>query len=209
MLQFLCLGLSQVKTVEFSANQVFIEPILSADSPANQVAEYQVSANLLSQAPHIQVLGSGTAGSVAAVFLRMKDGVWLTVGSDHEDFTARTYSIAVAKQLCPKVLADQAWQFDEVKNHLDKIYLRSWVIEVGKAGIKLPYQDALLEVDLTRGQALHSRLENLAVGGVLYRSSDVVPQSIAPKSFVMQLFDPILNRTIQHRYDVECLEKIN
>ncbi len=147
MLQFLCLGLSQVKTVEFSANQGFIEPIPSADSPANQLAEYQVSANLLSQALHIQVLGSGTAGSVAAVFLRMKDGIWLTVGSDHEDFTARTYSMAVAKQLCPKVLA---------------------------------------------------------VGGVLYRSTDVVPQPIAPKSFLMQLFGPILNRTIQHRYDVEC-----
>jgi uncharacterized membrane protein len=57
MLQFLCPRLSQVKTVEFTAKQVFTEPISGVNSPAKQLAEYQVSASLLSQGQHIQVVG--------------------------------------------------------------------------------------------------------------------------------------------------------
>jgi hypothetical protein len=209
MLQFLCLGLSQVKTVEFTANQVFIESISGVNSPAKPLAEYQVSASLLSQGQHIQVLGSDTAGSGAAVFIKMRDGLWLTVGSDHEDIPTRTHSRSIAKQLCPKVLADQAWRFDEVKNHLDKIYLRSWVIGGGKANTKLPYQDALLDFELSQELSLHSRLESLAIGGVLYRTQSIKSQAVSARTFVMQLFDPILNRTIEHRYDIECLEKVS
>jgi hypothetical protein len=58
MLQFLCLELSQVKTVEFAANQAFIEPTSGVDSPADALAEYQVSASLLSQGQYVQLVGS-------------------------------------------------------------------------------------------------------------------------------------------------------
>ncbi len=57
MLQFLSPTLSQVKTVEFTANQFFIRPISGVNSPTKQLGEYQVSASLLSQGQHVQVVG--------------------------------------------------------------------------------------------------------------------------------------------------------
>jgi hypothetical protein len=206
MLQFLCLGLSQVKTVEFTPTHVVIEPFKVTDSSLVSGQCYRVSTSTLTQTQHIQVLGENTSGQAAAVFVSMKNGLWLTVGSDHVDVSAQSYSMALAKQLCPKVLSDQAWRFDEVKAHLSEIRVRSWVVDVGKVTNKRAYQDSALLPE----KLLETKLASLAVGSVLFLiNADDTVDACPIKTFVMQLFDPVLNRTIEHRYEVECLEKIS
>ncbi len=233
MLQFLCLGVHQVSTLEFSPEQLVIAGWTGRDGPAieHHIEElaaigvprpstvplfYRVGVNLLTQAHQIQVVGEHTSGEAEPVLVAMKDGLWLTVGSDHTDRSAETYSVALSKQLCPKVIADQAWALAEIEGHLDSICLRSWVIELGEGSTKrVPYQDGTLAairplkslVELYNGSV---STEPFGTGFLMSCGTVGAIGGIRPaKTFVMQLFDPVLNRTIEHRYDIHCLPNIS
>jgi hypothetical protein len=209
MLQFLCLGVSQVRTIEFTPTDIAI---------ANFPRIYRVSTNAVTQARQIEVVGTGTSGDIVPVIVAMKDGLWLTVGSDHVDRVAESYSVALAKQLCPLVLADQAWRFDEVNAHLDQIALKSWIVEIGVLSTRVPYQaGSLATVDsintVVQALALEQQLATLRVGTVLSCGS-IGEQGQrfgavrGAKTFVIQMIDAVLNRTIEHRYDIECLPQV-
>src|SRR5258708_28575063 len=87
---------------------------------------YRVSANLLTQAAEIQVSGPDTSGEVEFVLLAKPDGLWVTVGSDHTDRKAETIGVSLSKQLCSKPTAKDAWRYDEVKPHWERLGLRPW-----------------------------------------------------------------------------------
>jgi hypothetical protein len=232
MLNFSCLGLSASHSAEFDPNKVVIagwtgrnrEAIehhieelaaIGVPRPSTVPLYYRVSTNCLTQAQSIQVVGDNTSGEAEPVLLAMQDGLWLTVGSDHTDRSAETYSVALSKQLCPKVIATQAWRLDDVKAHADQILLRSWVVE---SETKALYQDGML--------AAIRPLETLVAGfasSIGSRSAEAMPAGslmscgtvgaiggIRPaKHFIMQLFDPILNRTLEHEYQIEALPVIS
>src|SRR5215471_5876742 len=58
---------------------------------------YRVSADLLTQAAKIQVVGADTSGEVEPVLVGAADRLWVTLGSDHTDAKAESYSVAVSK----------------------------------------------------------------------------------------------------------------
>ena len=87
---------------------------------------YRVSANLMTQADEIQVSGPDTSGEVEFVLLARPDGLWVTVGSDHTDRKAETVGVSLSKQLCEKPIAREAWRYDEVKPHWERLVLRAW-----------------------------------------------------------------------------------
>ena len=87
---------------------------------------YRVSANLLTTAAEIQVSGPDTSGEVEFVLLAKPDGLWVTVGSDHTDRKAETIGVSLSKQLCAKPMYSEAWRYDDVKAHWEKLVLRSW-----------------------------------------------------------------------------------
>jgi hypothetical protein len=236
-MQFLCLGLQQVKTVEFFPNYAIIAgwtgrnlaaiehhieelAAIGVPRPSTVPLYYRVSVNTIVQTQSIQVVGDNTSGEVEPVLVAMKDGLWLTVGSDHTDRSAETYSVGLSKQLCAKVIADQAWRFDEVKDHLDALVIRSWIVEVnppvGTIGeIRVPYQEGTLAAmrplaDLVTGFKGSASLEvgnvmSCGTVGVISHTGGIRPA----KQFVMQMQDPILNRTIDWRYTIECLPLIS
>ncbi len=90
---------------------------------------YRVAASLLTLEDEIQVSGTDTSGEVEFVLLSKSDGLWVTVGSDHTDRKAETIGVSLSKQLCAKPIAAQAWRYDEVKPHWDRLVLRSWIFE--------------------------------------------------------------------------------
>ena len=49
---------------------------------------YRVSASLVSQVSRLEVLGPHTSGEVEYVIVAMRDGLWITVGSDQTDRNA-------------------------------------------------------------------------------------------------------------------------
>ncbi len=141
MLEFSCLGLSVTHTVLFQPSNVVIAgwtgrnneavehhieelAAIGVPRPSTAPLYYRVGVACLTQARSIQVVGNNTSGEVEPVLFATADDLWLTVGSDHTDRSAETYSVAPSKQLCPKVIANQAWRISEIKDHADQVLLR-------------------------------------------------------------------------------------
>src|SRR5204862_1834125 len=99
---------------------------------------YRVAASLLTFSSEIQVSGPDTSGEVEFVLLRKGADLFVTVGSDHTDRKAETINVSLSKQLCAKPIARDAWRYDEVKPHWERLVLRSWIPE---GGGKVLYQE--------------------------------------------------------------------
>jgi Protein of unknown function (DUF2848) len=233
MLQFSCLELSTSHSAIFDPAKVVIAgwtgrnldaiehhieelAAIGVPRPSTVPLYYRVSKSCVTQAQSIQVVGDNTSGEAEPVLLAMPDGLWLTVGSDHTDRSAETYSVALSKQLCPKVIAKQAWRFDDIKGHADKILLRSWVVD---ADARVLYQDGTLAAirpleSLLQGFANSISLSSVAVampiGSLMSCGTVGAIGGIRPaKRFIMQLFDPILNRALEHEYEIVVLPIIS
>jgi hypothetical protein len=232
MLQFSCHGVSTSHTSVFHPTKVVIagwtgrnrEAIdhhieelaaIGVPRPSTVPLYYRVGISCLTQAQSIQVVGDNTSGEAEPVLLAMADGLWLTVGSDHTDRSAETYSVALSKQLCPKVIAKQAWHFDDIKSHADKILLRSWVVE---SNSRVLYQDGTLAAI----RPLETLVEGFA-NSIGCGIAEAMPQGtiiscgtvgaiggIRPtRRFIMQLFDPVMNRILEHEYEIDALPVIS
>jgi hypothetical protein len=233
MLQFSCLELSNSHTTIFNPAKVVIAgwtgrnldaiehhieelAAIGVPRPSTVPLYYRVGIHCLTQAHSIEVVGDNTSGEAEPVLLAMPDGLWLTVGSDHTDRSAETYSVALSKQLCPKVIASQAWRFDDIKGHADKILLRSWVVD---ADARVLYQDGTLAAirpleSLLQGFANSISVSNVAeampIGSLMSCGTVGAIGGIRPaKRFIMQLFDPILNRALEHEYGIDVLPVIS
>lgn len=166
---------------------------------------YRVAAANLTTGNNIQVLGGETSGEVEIVLMSAPDGLWVTVGSDHTDRQVETYSVAVSKQACAKPLAGDAWRFDDVIDHWDRLELRAWatfdagrqLYQEGTAAALLP--PAELIAKYTGGGAL-------PVGTAMYCGTMTAIGGVRPaERFEMELTDPVLGRRILHAYEVEAL----
>ena len=62
---------------------------------------FRVSASFLTQAEHIQVLGTDSSCEVERVIVALDGGLRLTVGSGHTDRKVEAYSVNVSKQMRP------------------------------------------------------------------------------------------------------------
>jgi hypothetical protein len=177
--------------------------------PSKVPLYYRLAACLLTQAESIQVLGDETSGEVEPVLLGTPDRLWVTVGADHTDRRVESYGVAIAKQLCPKILARTAWRFEEVEPHWDQLVLRSFIAE---GGAKVLYQEGTLAglraprelIAGWRGDArLPPRIAMFCgtlptIGGI--RSSS---------RFEMELDDPVLGRKLAHAYVVHTLPVVS
>jgi hypothetical protein len=136
---------------------------------------YRVSASLLTYADSIQVSGLDTSGEVEFVLLSKKDGLWVTVGSDHTDRKAETIGVSLSKQLCQKPIARDAWRYDEVRPHWDRLVLRAW------ADDRL-YQEGPVT-------AMRSPEDLMQRYGI----------------FRMELDDPVRKQKLKHEYRIDVL----
>ena len=158
---------------------------------------YRVSASLFCFSQEIQVSGPDTSGEVEFVLMQKPDGLHVTVGSDHTDRKAETVGVTLSKQLCEKVACPQAWRYDEVKPHWEKLILRSW------ADGEL-YQEGSVAA-MRSPEDLLSRYE-LPVGWAMYCGTLAARGGIRPaKRFRMELEDPVLKRRLHHEYAIKVL----
>jgi hypothetical protein len=178
---------------------------LGVPPPSKVPLYYRASADLLTQADTMQVVGSDTSGEVEPVLVGAADRLWVTLGSDHTDRKAESYSVAVAKQVCAKAVGRVAWRFEEVEPHWDRLMLRSFVHEDSKRGL---YQEGALALirpprELIRGWQGNKRLP---VGAVMFCGTLPCVGKIRPSQrFDMELEDPVLHRTLTHSYHVQSL----
>jgi hypothetical protein len=159
---------------------------------------YRVSASLITLASSIQVSGTDTSGEVEFVLLSRPDGLWVTVGSDHTDRKAETVGVSLSKQLCEKPIAKEAWKYDEVKPHWDKLVLRSW------ADGKL-YQEGPVTA-MRSPEDLLSKYGKLPAGWAMFCGTLAAKGGIRPADvFRMELEDPVRKKKLAHEYRIHVL----
>jgi Protein of unknown function (DUF2848) len=170
---------------------------LGVKPPKTTPIFYRVAAELLTHANSIQVSGSDTSGEVEFVLLAKPDGLWVTVGSDHTDRKAETIGVSLSKQLCAKPIAKDAWRYDDVKEHWERLVLRSW------ADGEL-YQEGPVTA-MRSPEDLLSRY-SLKLGWVMFCGTLAAKGGIRPaKVFGMELEDPVRKRKLAHEYRVHVL----
>jgi hypothetical protein len=158
---------------------------------------YRVSADLLTMANEIQVSGPDSSGEVEFVLLAKPDGLWVTLGSDHTDRKAETIGVSLSKQLCAKVIARDAWRYDEVKPHWEKLMLRSWsdgeLYQEGPVTAMRSPEDLLSRYPLKPAWAMFC--------GTLAAKGGIRPANV----FRMELEDPVRKRKLSHEYRISVL----
>jgi hypothetical protein len=94
--------------------------------PSSVPVYYRVSADNLTQAERLVVLGPDSSGEVEPVVISLADGLWLGLGSDHTDRGLERDSVTHAKQVSPKVVCPELWRYSDVQDHWDQLVLRSF-----------------------------------------------------------------------------------
>ncbi len=163
---------------------------------------YRVAASLLTYSDEIQVSGNDTSGEVEFVLFRTEKDLFVTVGSYHTDRKADTIGVTLSKQLCHKPIARDAWRYDEVKPHWEKLVLRSWIPEGGK---KVLYQEGAVSA-MRSPEDLLQRYGGLKPGQAMFCGTFAAKGGIRPsQNFEMELEDPVLHRSLRHVYSIRSL----
>lgn len=183
---------------------------------------------LLTNEDVIEVQGPQTSGEVEIVAIVDRGEVLISVGSDHNDRTlvcmwadalGKIYDTAKCKQMVPAVVAKDALRYEDIKDHWDRLNLRSYVTVSGK---RIPYQNFTLSslVDLEYHFRTNPWLKEDGVvlfGGSLsalptvppnvYQFQPSIKGLVFPPDFHFEVHDPVCNRTISHSYTIQCLEE--
>lgn len=177
--------------------------------PSTVPLYYRVSDNSAVQASTIQSVGTESSGEVETFIFRSGEDLYVSLASDHTDRKLESHSVALSKQICAKPIASIAWPFAEVADHWDQLIIRSWIDENGSetlyqegplSSLRTP-QDLIL--GLTGGDAALPEKTGMICGTV------GAIGGIRPSGhFTMELFDPVLNRSIRHSYAIETLPEV-
>jgi len=166
----------------------------------------RVTLGLLTCGSVIEVQGEKTSGEVEYVFFEHDGRTVVTVGSDHSDNELEKTSSKRSKQVASKVLCPLAWYYDDVRDHWDRIKLRSWIFRRGE---RVLYQEdelsALLPLKGLR-QIMQERVGDSLQNALIFSGTIPTKTGIqSSKAFEIELEDPMLQRKLSHSYDVECL----
>jgi hypothetical protein len=171
---------------------------------------YEVSASLLTTGARIDVLGAHSSGEVEVVLVQdAQEGLLVGIGSDHTDRNVERYDVAVSKQVCAKPIGGELWRFDDVAPHWDALIARSWRIDA--AGERVRYQDGPLASLLPPQRLLHEAFghDGLAADTALFCGTQPVIGALSPSpAFEIELHDPVLGRTLRHRYAVDAFAHV-
>ena len=177
--------------------------------PSSVPVYYRVSADNLTQAERLVVLGPDSSGEVEPVVVSFADGLWLGLGSDHTDRKAETVGIALSKQMCGKPIGRTLWRLSDIEDHWDRLTLRAWATIDGQ---RVLYQNGELAALRTPRDLIERYPEGaeLAPGTAMFCGTLGAIGGIRPAArFEMELEDPVLGRHMRHAYDIECLPVVS
>jgi hypothetical protein len=170
---------------------------IGVKAPKTTPIFYRVANYLITQADEIQVSGPDTSGEVEFVLFSKPDGLWVRVGSDHTDRKAETVGVSLSKQLCAKPVSKDAWRYDEVKPHWEKLILRSWsdgeLYQEGPVTAMRSPEDLAGRYPLKSGWAMFC--------GTLAAKGGIRPGKV----FRIELEDPVRRKKLAHEYRISVL----
>ncbi|ONF44536.1 hypothetical protein BTO32_06020 [Marinobacter lutaoensis] len=184
---------------------------LGVKPPSSTPLFYRVSADLLTQAGRIQVLGNESSGEVEVVLIGTDQGTLVAIGSDHTDREAEAWSVAHSKQVCAKPVSQAAWWLDDVIDHWDQLTLASDALIDGQ---EQAYQRGGV-TGLLHPRDLLARFgldePRLAPGvAMLCGTLPVISGHVRPaEALTVSLIDPVRNRRLSHRYEIDTLPVVS
>lgn len=162
---------------------------------------YRVAASLFTHATEIQVSGPDTSGEVEFVLIQGNE-LRVAVGSDHTDRKAETIGVSLSKQLCAKPVSAESWSYHEVKQHWERLILRSYIVEHEHIVL---YQEGPVTT-MRSPEDLMARYGRLAAGHAMFCGTLAARGGIRGGArFRMELEDPVLRRKLSHEYAVKVL----
>ena len=184
-----------------------LEERFGVPAPKKIPTIFQMSNMLLTQDKGIHFIGNDTCGEVEYVIITQGEKVYIGLGSDHTDRKLEGESVPKAKQVCPKPIAIDVWDYEDVKDHWDEIKLISYqtidgaesVYQDGKISDILPVETILDELHKRAGKVQHA---------VIFSGTVQVKDGFKfGKNFRCEMIDPVLNRTLSFAYDVEVISE--
>jgi hypothetical protein len=175
--------------------------------PTQTPMYYRVGASLLTTGTEIEVIGRDSSGEAEFVLFNVAGELLLGAGSDHTDRKAEAAGITLAKQLCPKVVAPELWSFREVEPHWDALMIRAWATIGGE---RVLYQEGNVTVMRHPRELIKLYTErtslNFGPGFAMYGGTFAAIGGIRwADEFEFALEDPVLKRSISHRYKMKSL----
>jgi hypothetical protein len=184
---------------------------LGVPRPSSVPLYYRIGHNQFTQECVVQVVGPHSSGEVEALVFQAGGQLCLSIASDHTDRKLEAHSVALSKQVCAKPAATDAWLYADVADHIDALVLRSWIVEDGE---RKPYQDGTMATlrtpeDLIQGYLGATGAKAFAEGHVMTCGTVPAIGGIRPsQNFEMELHDPVLQRSLRHRYEVQVLPEV-
>jgi hypothetical protein len=175
-------------------------------APETFPTAYPKPSHLLATGGEIEVMSERTSGEAEFVLVSRGDETLVGVGSDHTDRELEEEDVPLSKTVCPNVMGETVWRLADVADHWDELRLRSWTgpdrdryQEATLAAIRPP-EELLSFVD----DRSHEPIENTAVfsGSVPAESGELVYAD----TFAVEIYDPVLDRSLSVEYDVDVLD---
>jgi len=196
-------GRNMEKTMEHIKE---LEEQLGVPAPKKIPTIFECSHELLTQENSVKFVGNMTSGEVEYIIVVADGKIYIGLGSDHTDRELESISVPKAKQVCPKPIGTEVWDYDDVKDHWEQIKLISYQTINGKEEL---YQDGTL-ADILPVEKIVSELRERAgdiQNTVIY--SGTVPLLKGFKygeNFKCMMVDEVLNRTLTLNYNINVIE---
>lgn len=162
---------------------------------------FPIIPGLLSQSTETQVLGAETSPEVEYVVFRQDGRDYVTVGSDQTDSIMEAQNAPIAKNMCLKSIAPEAWPLEELVDHWDRLEL-SLVCD-GKVMQQGKVEQMMTPAQLQEFVAEHDGDDH---EGRMIFSGTLEMHGRCPREkaeMTIRLYDPVLDRAIVHSYTVE------
>jgi hypothetical protein len=183
---------------------------LGVKRPASVPTFYRITPDLLTTSERIDVVGAHSSGEVEVVLIQTaSDGLLVGIGSDHTDRRVESYDVTVSKQMCAKPVSATLWRHADIAPHWDSLIARSWRIDGDPD--RMLYQEGTL-ARLLHPEELIERgfgAGGMPPGSAMFCGTQAVLGNLsASAGYELELHDPVLGRSLRHRYMVEALAHV-
>ena len=177
---------------------------IGVQRPARTPEFYRVSPSLLSWSDTITAPPTST-GEVEFVLLNTNGALYVTVGSDHTDRELERRDITAAKEACGKPVASTAWRYDDVAKHWDDLEIRSFVEIDGHRRLHQEGRVAAMLAPSNLIARYEADVDSFTPGTAIFGGTlAALGPMEAAEVFEVELTDPVLQRTLRHRYRVRA-----
>jgi hypothetical protein len=153
---------------------------------------------------YIKAPGTSTGEVEYVLYFDGRGKILVTVGSDHTDRSIEKEDVAKSKETCRKPIAKIFWDYDEVRDHWDKLVLRSFVynFEVSKKELYQEHDLSYLLYPEDIIEFLRQKESPLKKSVYFCGTIPLLDSFVYGDAYELELEDPILRRTIKHFYVV-------